>query len=101
MSQIAVVVKLKIKDGQLEAFTKIALEGVENAKAEPGTTIYAIHNDSVEANVVWLYELYVDKQSADAHSGSDAFRKWSKSLAPFVDGTPEFSFLTPIGGKGI
>jgi len=101
VSQIAVIVKLKINEGQLDAFSKVALEGVENTKSEPGTTFYAIHNDSVEANVVWLYELYADKESADAHSGSDAFRKWSKSLAPFVDGAPEFSFLTPIGGKGI
>lgn len=101
MSQIGVIVKLKIKEGQLDAFTATAMQGVENAKSEPGTTIYAIHSDAVDKNVVWFYELYADKASADAHSGSDAFRIWSKSLAPFVDGAPEFSFLTPIGGKGI
>jgi len=101
MSQIAVIVKLKVKEGQLDAFSKIALEGVENTKSEPGTTFYAIHNDSVEANVVWFYELYADKAGADAHNSTDAFRKWFKSLAPFVDGVPEMSFLTPIGGKGI
>jgi len=101
VSQIAVIVKVKIKEGQLEAFSKIALEGVENTKSEPGTTFYAIHNDSIEANVVWFYELYADKASADAHNSSEAFAKWFKSLASFVDGAPEFSFLTPIGGKGI
>jgi quinol monooxygenase YgiN len=51
--------------------------------------------------VVWFYELYADKASADAHNSSEAFAKWFKSLASFVDGAPEFSFLTPIGGKGI
>jgi hypothetical protein len=32
--------------------------------------------------------------------GTDAFKAFSASLAPFVDGAPEFSILTPIGGKG-
>ena len=100
MSQIAVVVKLKIKEGQRDAFTAIALEGVESAKTEPGTTIYSFHHDAVDSNVVWFFEIYADKAGADAHSGAASFRAWSKSLAPFVDGAPEMSFLTPIGGKG-
>jgi hypothetical protein len=32
---------------------------------------------------------------------SAAFATWSQSLAPFVDGAPEMSFLKPVGGKGL
>jgi quinol monooxygenase YgiN len=35
------------------------------------------------------------------HMGSDAFKAFSKSLADFVDGAPEFNLLSPIGGKGL
>jgi hypothetical protein len=32
---------------------------------------------------------------------TDSFKAFSASLAPFLDGAPEFSFLAPKGGKGI
>lgn len=92
MSQIAVVLKIKIKDGQRDAFTQIALQGVETAKTEPGTTLYSFHHDAVDSNVVWFFEIYADKAGADAHSGAAGFRAWSKSLAPFVDGAPRCHF---------
>lgn len=101
MSQVAVVVKLKIKDGQRDAMTDAVKPGIETAKGEVGTRFYVFHHDAVDANTVWFYELYADQEAANAHMGSEAFKAWSMTLAPFVDGAPEFSFLTPIGGKGV
>lgn len=101
MSQVAVIVKLKIKEGQRDAMTIAVMPGIETAKAESGTNIYVFHHDATDANVVWFYELYENQDAANLHMGSDAFKNWSKSLAHFVDGAPEFSFITPIGGKGI
>ncbi len=101
MSQVAVVVKLKIKEGQREAMTEAVMPGIDTAKSEAGTRFYAFHHDAVEPNTVWFYELYADQDAANLHMGSEAFKSWSKTLAPFVDGAPEFSFLTPIGGKGL
>ena len=101
MSQVAVVVKLKIKEGQRDAMTDAVKPGIETAKGEVGTRFYAFHHDAVDVNTVWFYELYADQDAANLHTGSEAFKSWSKTLAPFVDGAPEFSFLTQIGGKGI
>ncbi len=101
MSQVAVVVKLKIKESQRDAMTEAVKPGIETAKGEVGTRFYAFHHDAVEPNTVWFYELYADQDAANLHMGSEAFKSWSKTLAPFVDGAPELSFLTPIGGKGI
>ena len=101
MSQVAVVVKLKIKEGQRDAMTEAVKTGIETAKGEAGTRFYVFHHDAVDVNTVWFYELYADQDAANLHMGSEAFKSWSKTLAPFVDGAPEFSFLTPIGGKGI
>ncbi len=101
MSRVAVVVKLKIKQGQRDAMSEAVKPGIETAKGEVGTKFYVFHHDAVEPNTVWFYELYADQDAANLHMGSEAFKSWSKTLAPFVDGAPEFSFLTPIGGKGI
>jgi len=100
MSKVSVVVKLKIKDGQRDAMTEAVKPGLETAKTEAGTLTYIFHHDAVDANVVWFFETYTDQDAFNAHMGTDAFKAFSASLAPFVDGAPEFSILTPIGGKG-
>lgn len=101
MGKVAMVVKLKVKDGQRDAMTAAVLPGIETAKSESGTNTYIFHHDSADKNVVWFYELYADQDAANLHMGSDAFKSWAMTLAPFLDGAPEFSALTPIGGKGL
>ena len=101
MSKVVVAVKLRIKSGQRDAFTEAVKPGLATAQSESGTLTYIFHHDAVDADVVWFYEMYADQDSLNAHMGSDAFKAFSKSLGDFVDGTPEFNFLTPIGGKGL
>ena len=72
----------------------------ETAKAEEGTLIYIFHHDAADANVVWFFETFANQDAFNAHMSTDAFKAFSASLAPFVDGAPEFHILTPIGGKG-
>ncbi len=101
MSKVVVAVKLRIKSGQRDAFTEAVRPGLATAQSESGTLTYIFHHDAVDADVVWFYEMYADQDSLNAHMGSDAFKAFSKSLGDFVDGAPEFNFLTPIGGKGL
>jgi len=101
MSKVVVAVKLRIKSGQRDAFTDAVKPGLATAQSESGTLTYIFHHDAVDADVVWFYEMYADQDSLNAHMGSDAFKAFSKSLGDFVDGAPEFNFLTPIGGKGL
>jgi len=101
MSTVVVAVKLRIKSGQRDAFTDAVKPGLATAQSESGTLTYIFHHDAVDADVVWFYEMYADQDSLNAHMGSDAFKAFSKSLGDFVDGAPEFNFLTPIGGKGL
>jgi len=101
MSKVAIVVKLRVKAGQRDAITAAVQPGLETAQGESGTLTYIFHHDLGDENVVWLYELYEDDAAAQAHLGSAAFASFSKSLAPFVDGAPEMSFVKPVGGKGL
>ena len=101
MSKVVVAVKLRIKSGQRDADTDAVKPGLATAQSESGTLTYIFHHDAVDADVVWFYEMYADQDSLNAHMGSDAFKAFSKSLGDFVDGAPEFNFLTPIGGKGL
>ncbi|MFM7124690.1 MAG: putative quinol monooxygenase [Actinomycetes bacterium] len=101
MSKVAVVVKLRIKPGQRDAFTEVFQPGLATAQSESETLTYILHHDVVDADVVWIYEVYASQDAMNAHLGSDAFKALSKSLADFVVGAPEFNLVMPIGGKGL
>ena len=101
MSKVAIAVKIRVKAGQRDAMTAAVQPGLATAQGESGTLTFLFHHDLVDENVVWFYELYEDDASAKAHSSSAAFATWSQSLAPFVYGAPEMSFLKPVGGKGL
>ena len=101
MSQVAIIAKLASAPGYRDDLIAALQAGLANAEAEPGTIRYILHEDANDFDVVWFYELYADQASLDAHGGSDAFKRLGKSLAPFVGGRPELTFLKPIGGKGL
>jgi hypothetical protein len=36
-----------------------------------------------------------------AHGGSEWFKAFGPTLAPFLAGRPEMAMLSPLGGKGL
>ena len=101
MSKVCVAVKLTLKAGMRDSFDAAVAPGLATAEGEPGTLMYAYHHDAANESVVWFYEVYADQASFQAHMSTDAFKAFSATLAPLLDGAPEFSFLAPKGGKGI
>lgn len=101
MSKVCVAVKLTLKAGMRGEFDKAVAPGLATAEGEAGTLMYAYHHDAASENVVWFYEVYADQKAFEAHMSTEAFKAFSMSLAPMLDGGPEFSFLAPRGGKGI
>jgi quinol monooxygenase YgiN len=81
---------------------RAALEDAARAAAdEPGTLIYAIHQDSTEPNTLWLYELYDSVESQQAHSGSDATAQLRSAVADLLQEPLSVSRGTPVREKGL
>ncbi len=100
MADIAVIAKLIAQPGkraELAAALQGALDAAEN---EPGTLTYILTEDAVEADQLWMFEMYTDQSALDAHMGSDTFKALGPAIGPFLGGRPELTFLKPIGGKG-
>jgi quinol monooxygenase YgiN len=100
MSKIAVLAKLKSVDGQRSALVDALQTALQTAAGEAGTMYYLLHEDPSEENTLWFYELYADQAALDAHRTSDAFKALGAAIRDLVDGRPELTMLTPIGGKG-
>ncbi len=100
MADVAVIAKITAQDGtraDLAAALQGALDAAEN---EPGTIAYVLLEDAVDANVLWMYEVYTDQAALDSHMASEAFKALGPAIRPFLAGRPELTFCKPIGGKG-
>ena len=100
-SKFAVVAKLTASPGNRDAMIDALQLALDNAEAEDGTLVYLLHEDTTDENVVWFYELYVDRHAHAAHVASAGFKALGPALRPFLDGRPETTYLQPVGGKGL
>jgi len=100
MADIGVIAKITAQDGK-RADLAAALQGaLDAAETEPGTLTYVLLEDAVDANALWMYEMYENQAALDAHMGSDAFKALGPAIGPFLAGRPELTFCKPLGGKG-
>src|SRR4051812_7740863 len=101
MSKVAVIAKFASLPGQRDQLIEALQGALANAETEPGTLTYILHEDSKDADAIWFYEMYVDKDALTAHGSSDAFKALGPAISPFIGGRPEITYLRPVGGKGL
>ena len=100
MSHVALIVKIPALPGQRAELAAAMAAGLETAKGEEGTRFYILHEDAVDADALWVYEMYENQEGLAAHGGSEAFKLLGAAMKPFMGGRPEITFTNPIGGKG-
>jgi quinol monooxygenase YgiN len=83
MSEIAVIAKIPAAPGKRAELAAALQAALDTAAGEPGTRYYILHEDSADADMLWMYEMYESQADLDTHMGTPAF------------------FTTPIGGKGL
>jgi quinol monooxygenase YgiN len=101
VSTIAVIAKITAQPGKRDDVVAGMAAMMEHVENEPGTLKYILSVDSSDADVLWMYEEYVDQAALDAHGASDAMKALGGSIGPFLAGRPELSFATAIRGKGL
>jgi quinol monooxygenase YgiN len=100
MSKVSMWVKLPLQPGTRDAAVAAIQVALDNVQGEQGTEIYIVHADPNDADVVYFYEKYADADALGAHGGSEWFKGFGPTLAPFLAGRPEMLMLTPLAGKG-
>jgi quinol monooxygenase YgiN len=90
--------KMTAVAGQRDALIAILLEGTANM---PGCLSYIVARDAVDANAIWITEVWDSKASHDASLSlspvRDAIARGRPLIASFGDGI----VTTPIGGQGL
>jgi quinol monooxygenase YgiN len=101
MSQVVVIAKIPAAPGQRDQLAAAMRMGLDAAENESGTRMYILHEDSADADVLWMYEMYDNQDALIEHSGSESFKALGPVIKPFLGGRPQLTFAKPIGGKGL
>lgn len=81
----AVIVELKIKSGDMEAFVPLIKANAAASLAnEPGCQQFDVCLDEDSAARVWLYEVYDDAAAFKAHLQTAHFKSFDESTAEMI-----------------
>jgi len=100
MSKVAVIAKIPAQEGKRADLARALQTALDTAQSEPGTETYILLEDTSDANLLWMFEMYTDQEALTVHMGSEAFKALGPAIMPFLAGRPELIFVSPVGGKG-
>ena len=102
MSKPAIIAKITCQDGKRDEAVAAFGQMMDHVKAnEPGTLVYALHEDANDPNVLYFYELYQDQDAMASHGGSDMMKTVGRGLRDITASRPELIMLRPVAAKGL
>jgi (4S)-4-hydroxy-5-phosphonooxypentane-2,3-dione isomerase len=100
MPKVALLSRVKAKEGRGEELIAAFQPVFELVEEEPGTLLYVLHRSREDPDLFWVCELYADDDAFAAHRTSDAMAAATPALAEFI---AEAEFITgePVSAKGV
>jgi len=78
------VVNIKIKPENVEAFMSKLAENAKNARKEPGCKQFDVLVDPNDKTKAMLYEVYNDDKAFEAHQATPHFKKYVAEAVPLL-----------------
>ncbi len=80
-----VTVIFEVRAGDFEGFaTRTRQQADDSLSAEPGCLTFDVWTSASRLGIVYLYEIYTDRQAFDNHLRSTHFAAFDKEVAPRV-----------------
>lgn len=93
---IGVMAKLKVKEGQADAFEAVAAKLVAAVNAdEPGNLMYRLYKAD-EPNTYVFMERYQDEAALEAHRKAPHYGEHGRKMREFLDGAPEIAIMPEV-----
>ena len=96
---IFIAVKWTIKPEYAERWPELSKEFTDATRAEPGNIFFEWNRSISEENVYTLVEAFQD-DAAEAHVGSDHFKKFTSEAPDYVTTTPGIISVQGVDGNG-
>jgi quinol monooxygenase YgiN len=90
--------KIKTVTGQRDALISILTEEMESM---PGCLSYIVAQDPVDADAIWVTEVWIDQASHQASLSLPAVQQAIARGRPMIAGFEERFETIPVGGHGL
>jgi (4S)-4-hydroxy-5-phosphonooxypentane-2,3-dione isomerase len=100
MPKVALLSRVKAKEGKGQELIAAFRPVFELTRKEPGTLLYVLHRSRDDPDLFWVCELYTDDNAFAAHSHSDAMAAATPALAELITDA-ELVIGEPVSAKGL
>lgn len=90
------LIQMTAKDGVRDELLRVLGNYANTLDGEPGTTLYAVAADPNDADLVWLWEEFVDGAAVQQHFEHDFFQALQLELADLLAEPPAIRPLAPF-----
>ena len=80
----ALIVKIYIKEENIEDFKKISAYNSENSRKEPGCLRFDLLQSEDEPTLFYLYEIYKSSMDIEHHKTTEHYYKWRDTVADMM-----------------
>lgn len=92
---------LRATEGNGEALTDLLLDAAAAVQQGDGCQLYLVSRDPADAELVWVTEVWTDRESHDASLQDPATIEMIVKARPIIAGFGDRSEFVPVGGTGI
>ena len=85
MNEPAGVVTINAKEGRADETVALLGRIAEVASRDEGTEIYAVHRSRQDPNMIFVYELYRDKEALKRHQANEELRQLGAGLRELTE----------------
>ncbi|WP_216911590.1 putative quinol monooxygenase [Nocardia noduli] len=100
MPQVALVSRVKAKEGRAEELVAAFGPVFEQVEREPGTLLYVLNRSKDDPELFWVSEIYADDDAFTAHRDSAAMSAATPVLGDLIAGA-ELIVGEPVAAKGV
>lgn len=86
MSKVFLFVEVRVQPGKAESFLEELKRQIEIIRIEPGCEAIDIYRNTVDENLVHVWEVWSTRSLWDAHMTNQASKRWKESAASYVLG---------------
>ena len=98
MPRIGLFIKFTARPGKRESLVEVLLRApVQDA---PGCELYYVSTPDLEADAVWITEVWSSQEAHDAILTSPGVNATMVAVTPLITGRPETIRTVLVGGKG-
>jgi len=93
---LAVIAKIKVKDGKADELVQLLKDILPSVKQEEGTLYYTVNRDRADPNMVVVVEKYKDDTAFGVHSASPQLAELFGKAQALVDGDMELIMMDEV-----